>query len=268
MNTQVVYVVGDRFKNFSSNQGVISISEMEQMTDMVHIGPALNRVYLIGQGIGTKRLRSLQSKIKNSKLEKYFKIKNASDIAHEENQKSVHKQKVENVMITVPVPYDTDTYQSNLILDDDCAEISDHMTGQHIQGMVLIEAARQMMLSVTEYYILQPEQRGKSYFVLNNINTLFRHFAFPLGMTVTYKILEVEKTAKGNVKSKALVGFIQNNKTIAEIEISFSVYDQAFISQKENEMAAKLIEDSQSTDLSFYTKGISAESLMKKRACA
>lgn len=253
MSVHILYIVGDGFKSFAHNHGVMTISEIEAMANMAYVGSIPNRVYLVGQGVSAKRLRSLRQKIKSNMLEKHFDIKNGYAIAHEENQKSVHKRKTENVMISVPVPSDTDLYQSNMILDDACADMSDHTTGQHIQGIILIEAARQMMLSVTEHYILQPEQRGKSYFVINQINSSFHQFVFPLEIILQYKIVELQRKQKGSIKSKAIITFIQNKISVAEIEIVFSVYDEEFISQKEAVLAANLVEQRQMANSACYT---------------
>lgn len=55
----------------------------------------------------------------------------------------------------------TNIFESHLMLNDRCAEMSDHVTGQHLQGMILIEAARQMTLAVTEMYFIDSNDREK-----------------------------------------------------------------------------------------------------------
>lgn len=270
MSDQITYIVGDKFKNFATNHGVITISEMEALTTLDRIGPFSERLYLIGQGVSPRRLKALKSKIRINKLEKYFPIKNGYVDDHKMNQKSVHKQKTENVMISIPKPHGTDSYESCLILDDETIEMSDHVTGQHIQGMVLIEAARQMMLSVTEHYILQPEQKEKMYFIINDLNSKFYHFAFPLELFLRCGVIEMEHKQHGSIKATVEISFIQNEKLVTVVTISFSVYDQDFIHNKESMLANDLVKKYQNVDsLSYannFSKKISTTKLDKKVA--
>ncbi|MBD2810814.1 hypothetical protein ID853_07945 [Xenorhabdus sp. Vera] len=80
-----------------------------------------------------------------------------------------HKHKRKNVLISKTIKTGDTSYQCHLLIDDDCAEMADHVTGQHIQGMVLLEACRQMINSVSERFLIKTG-RNKS-FVLHTMNS-------------------------------------------------------------------------------------------------
>ncbi|MDP1217553.1 AfsA-related hotdog domain-containing protein, partial [Klebsiella pneumoniae] len=65
-----------------------------------------------------------------------------------------HKRKKANILITSPEKRDEDNYCARLILQDASELLCDHQTGQHIQGMVLIEAARQTIIATSEKFLL------------------------------------------------------------------------------------------------------------------
>jgi hypothetical protein len=145
-------------------------------------------------------------------------------------------------MITIPVELSKNHYQSFLIMNDNCAESSDHITGQHIQGMVLIEAARQMMLSVTENYFLLSQEKENPYFTLNKINTNFLRFTFPVEIVINYQVMNITKKTNGSIKSTCKILFEQLGQTVAEIEIDFCVYSKDIIAVIEKTMAADTLQ--------------------------
>lgn len=50
-----------------------------------------------------------------------------------------------------------------------------------MQGMVAVEAARQMFLAVIERYFTARWPQQRYYIVLNSMNTTFSNFLFPVG---------------------------------------------------------------------------------------
>ncbi len=66
-----------------------------------------------------------------------------------------------------------------LLIDERCELMTDHQTGQHIQGMILVEACRQTFIAVTEEFYMS-DKVGQSYYVINDMNIKFSNFLFPL----------------------------------------------------------------------------------------
>lgn len=230
----VQYVVGECFKNVVTENAVVhGFNDFLQAMAQDILDERV--VYVLGQGIAESELKTLEKLRQN-----YPKIQ-LSKMPKRESQAYVHKHKSENVMIAVPEQQDSDTYLSYLILDDDCAEMSDHVTGQHIQGMVIIEAARQLMLSVTERYLLPEEMRLANSFMLNSTQTTFSEFLFPFEVAVKYKITKVKK-AKFRIKYSAAISFYQNEKKAVEVTIDYSVFDNNWMKAKESEQVGKVID--------------------------
>jgi hypothetical protein len=241
MNENIFYVVGEKFKNFSTNKYVMTISELEKLANIYRIGSQPKYTFVIGQGVSADKLEKLINNINKNGLSNYFSIKKMDVFDNESNQLSVHKAKLENVMITTPIFLAENKYSSQLTVQDNAAEMNDHVTGQHVQGMVLIEAARQMMLSVSEHHILTEERKNNYSFILSSVNTKFNQFAFPLKITIICEISDLEIKAKGSLKAKMKFSFMQNNINVTEVEINFSAFDKNLLETKEKTFALKAI---------------------------
>lgn len=249
---RLVYIIGDKFKDFANLTSLITISEFKDLLSLPSTMIPKNTSYLIAQGVSISDLNQVLDLMELRGLKKLLPIVNAEQIIKsKESSNLVHKHKPENIMITKPNMIGGDTFTSFLCIDENCAEMSDHVTGKHIQGMVLIEAARQMMLSVTETYFLSENEKNNSYFVLNYVNTTLNQFTFPLDIGLHYYVNQSERSSKGILKSTVTISIIQNEKKAGSVEISFSVYDKGFISEKESQMASKVLFDQVQTDSSM-----------------
>src|SRR6056297_3072091 len=80
------------------------------------------------------------------------------------DSKLSHKRETCNTLISRPERLDEDHYTLDICIDQDCELMGDHQSGQHVQGMILVEAARQAFLAVTETYFPNPVAE-KTYFV-------------------------------------------------------------------------------------------------------
>ncbi|MBV9576041.1 MAG: hypothetical protein JO149_05415 [Gammaproteobacteria bacterium] len=241
MNNKL-YVVGDKLKDFSSNKKIITISDLEKL-----IKDSRKKSYLkkydihIGQGISARRLNNLSVYLTNSGLNEVFRINMLSSY-RKSTCNLTHKSKAKNIMISEPIQSNERTYESLLMIEEDCAEMSDHVTGQHIQGMVLVEAARQMVIAVTEKYFIADCYKGKIKFVTNSMETIFLNFVFPLSVSLEYQIIDIKRIHNANLSSKVLIKFIQNEKVVTEIIFKFSVFDARFIAEKETFLANQCIQ--------------------------
>jgi hypothetical protein len=65
-------------------------------------------------------------------------------------------------MLSLPRRVSESCFEADVLVDDAGEHMSDHVSGQHLPGMVLIEAARQMILAVTEEFFSEslPGQRA------------------------------------------------------------------------------------------------------------
>lgn len=230
----ITYIIGDKFYEFSKSDHVISFSEFFKKMEQDSL---INnkQVYYFGQGLSDYE----KSVVRLCCEKKNIPIFNGGQSAE---SALTHKLKQENIMITEPSRIGNNNYQCYLVINDDCAEMSDHVTGRHIQGMVLIEAARQMMLAVSEKYVLEKEGQGKAYCILNNIITRFKQFVFPIEVVMNQMITNVQFLRNGVYSVKCVTQFIQSNQVATEIEIEYKLYDKNAMARREEEIAEKCLE--------------------------
>lgn len=241
-----MFIVGGKFAEFAKHNNVMTVSEFDKFIDGCH-NIASNIRCLIGQGVQHDFFDSLKSKVKERNLCRSINFENDHLLASREEKHIVHKQKTENVMITKPLPcQERNVYKSALILDERCAEMSDHVTGQHLQGMILTEAARQMMTAVCERHLLDEDERKDASFTLNKLSPEFKSFAFPLEVDIYYKVVQMTKIPKKCLKSNAQITFVQGGRTICEVEVCFSVFSKKFVQEMEQRAALELVTYSQS----------------------
>lgn len=133
--------------------------------------------------------------------------------------------------------------------------ILDHLTGQHIQGMVLTEACRQMFLAVTEQFCLDGYPAAKRYFVINSMHIRYQAFAFPLPAEIRYRLLSQEQPRADRVSIHADIDIWQGNEVTASMEVKFTVFDDVYISNRESKLAAEAVQN--------YVKQLQSELLAK-----
>lgn len=233
MSPDVLHVVGERFTGFAQeNPEVITLPELERM--LQGDAPLGNVTIIVGQGIPDERLRQLRERIESLPPRAGVTLVEDARAQERAGARMTHKRQEHNIMISTPEPVvEGERYVSSLLLDDRCAEMSDHVTGQHLQGMVLIEAARQMILAVAERHFLPDSPGRSSYFVLNQIDSTFHAFGFPLGMEIQYESVSRREGKGGSLTCEAKVLFIQGGELLTEVRVRYAVYDAKFLSGRE-----------------------------------
>jgi hypothetical protein len=236
MINNAAYVVGDEFENFAKNQNVFTFSNF-----ITQLYTNKNKKFIdylvLGQGLSESETKILCIVAKKENIT----ILNDADL-NIASTNLTHKCKVENILISEPVKTQEQIYTSKLFINDACAEMSDHKTGQHIQGMVLIEAARQMMLSVAEKYILTYDDQGKSYCALLKVNSFFNQFAFPIETEIKHIIHELQANGSGRYIAKTKTEIYQNQQMVAFVEIDYLFNNKEKLLNKEKGMAIEALE--------------------------
>ncbi|MFZ2315069.1 MAG: AfsA-related hotdog domain-containing protein [Gammaproteobacteria bacterium] len=235
---EILYIVGDKFESFAHHKCVFTFSKFIKF--ICNDKSKFNCDFvMLGQGLNEEEKNILKSLAVNAGvtcIQESFSPLASSNISH--------KCKIENIMISDPSCAESnDLYKSHLYLNDDCAEMSDHVTGQHIQGMVFTEAARQMMLAVAEKYILNENDKENSYCALLKVNSQFYQFGFPIATEILHKVNELECNKTGRYKAKTTTEFIQNGKVIAMVDIDYIFNDKNILSKKEVDMAESALNE-------------------------
>ncbi|HWW73047.1 MAG TPA: AfsA-related hotdog domain-containing protein [Duganella sp.] len=233
-----IVVVGDHFKKFASDkQHVLTVSELEREI-WQGVAPEGDQI-VIGQGVEHDRFVGLVNLMERRRkggvrVQNMTQILDQCDPLH---QRSVHKHKRENVLITRPVAQPDGTYVAQLSIRDSGELLNDHATGQHIQGIVLTEAGRQMLISTSEYHLLDGDDCGSCYFVLNSLNTEFKQFAFPLPVTIVFRALSQARKPGRYLKVDCEISFYQNDLLVAVVRSNYCAYSSQYIDEKESALA-------------------------------
>lgn len=223
-------VVGDRFQDFLDNQRTISVTALLSRLRAGAVSSDLTIV--VGQGISADQLATLNQLACN----KDNPISVYGDVPAHVEPDLTHKREFRNIMIGTPKRAAKTSFVADLVIDDDNEVLEDHLTGQHIPAIALVEAARQTWTAVTERFLLTEGTRPVR-FVIATMRCAFHRFVFPLPATMHYELLGHRQDAVEQVFD-CLVTVRQSNAVAAEVETSYRVISAA-ISEKQESMAAR-----------------------------
>lgn len=224
-----VLLVGNYIKQQFVNQQVLAVDDFLAKFKQDRL--PLNQQFLIGQGLSSEQRRSVE---RYSNKESQLSLKKASTAL-------THKTSDSNVMISDPKWIAEDCYESQLMLDDRCSDMSDHLTGQHIQAMVLVEAARQLNTAVCEKFLIDEAGRANIGLVLDQLETRFKRYIYPCPVTLRYELVKIRKTPAGFFKATSKIVFVQNEEVCTEIILHFSGMDTVFLTEKEDSGIEELV---------------------------
>lgn len=224
MTTKTIYVFGNKFDELSDGDARLSFDEalervQSHRLEAAHIS--------LQQGVSESQHQALKQALAGRpevQLTSYFDTHQRCD------GNLTHKAKVCNTLISEPkLVAETSTYRSLLMIDDACAELSDHVTGKHIQFMVLIEAARQMANAVTQKFY----STDAKIYLAEDLHVRFNSFVYPAEVHLECSVTRLDLRATGDGKMAISVDIVQNGKTACQLSLAFSVLDRKFIAALE-----------------------------------
>lgn len=237
MFTNVCFIVGNEMKEFSENENVVPLSKM--MADLKNCDHTFdpNTLYVVSQGVSPDERQELKIFSQLRSIEDSF-LNDESMLAPKELS---HKHDKKNTMISTPKRLSDTDFIMDLLLDEKCADMSDHVTGQHIQGMVLIEAARQSFLAVTEKFF--NTNQATYFFTFNSFNIRYNDFVFPIGAKIHYSITEMDISKANRIVFAVNVEIQQvgKAKSACSINASFSALENSRMTKSEQSSARKAI---------------------------
>jgi hypothetical protein len=244
MLSKKILVVGDKFKEFADNKYVLTISQLELLAKIPSKFIDSEHEVIPGQGIRQDLVKEIVTNHKrdpecyNNKLNVYSLEK----LVHEEKNRYSHKNFEQNILIgqAEKVEHQNNLYVLPLMIDERCEIMADHQTGQHIQGMLQIEACRQSFIAVTEEFIY--EKMGGRYYVINNMSISFFNFLFPLAALVHFELIEQDINERRG-RFKAQIRVKQSEILCSTMEVSFSVYPSESIRAKEKDLAVSATQE-------------------------
>ncbi|PHM45238.1 AfsA-related hotdog domain-containing protein [Xenorhabdus miraniensis] len=228
-----IVVVGDRFAEFSENDNVFTFTQALKFLSAAKCDD--NYQVIFGQGLSKEDIEEFKNSLCHGDTDKMLLL-NQTHLLRETPQ-NTHKNKAENILISETIKTGENSYQCNLLIDDSCAEMADHVTGQHIQGMVLLEACRQMVNSVSERFLIKTSSEKS--FVLHAMNSEFKEYLFPVASSMEMAINHFRRGLRGDFTAECIITVMQNSIICLCVTIKFSAIDKGYLSLIEQQMAAE-----------------------------
>jgi hypothetical protein len=229
-------VVGDRIKSQCSDNMFISVTAEEEIVTQLDRDEKLT--LHVGQGITDEQLNILYG----------FKevLSPALNIVPVDRRlrassTATHKLKSHNIAISMPSENGNGTYSASLMIDDANAELSDHLTGQHVSGMMVIEAARQMTIAVAEAYYVTPAAKGKVNFVTNKMDVTYMDFLLPIHTEILCVPIELRRSGASNFRFGCRLEFKQQGQCLAALGFELSVIDSRYFQLKEAQLIHQFV---------------------------
>ncbi len=237
MFERLLLVVGNKFAAFATGADVVTLSQACDLADMPQVGGSGHAriVLLPGQGLGDKAIVELMERVARSPYGHHFDVEALRRRPARASRRLSHKHRPENTLISEPRQVEEDVFEMDLLIDEDGELMCDHQTGQHVQGMVLFEAARQSIMAVAEAFFLPAD--GGYAFVTNEMSSRYSRFAFPVDARVRYTIREKEVANARRMRFVADIVVEQCGMEAASFHTDVTVFEQTRISRMEGAMA-------------------------------
>lgn len=239
----VLIVAPQAFSRFTQHPSLLPYDKLLELLEQHESsdGPLTGRRLIAGQGLDERQMHHAWHLGTTRGLNYEFEHWHMARQKAAANKALCHKHRPENILISIPERQLDGAFMADLMLHERNELMLDHLTGQHIQGMVLAEACRQMFLAVTERYCLEGYPSPKRYFVIDQMNLRYLAFAFPLPAQIHYRVLDRQQPKPARVSIHANMDVLQGSQVVAGMDVKFTVFDDAYISAKEEKLAADAV---------------------------
>lgn len=215
-----IVLVGDRFDHFIAAGLGVAVTGFAEAVGrgayddlaepvQVHLGQGLDEAAVAGAGQAVER-RGLARLL----------LLDPRDLPTPVEARAVHKHDARNVLLAdfeCCGPY---TFEASLRLHNDNELVQDHQAGAHLQGMLLIEAARQMFLAVCELAYLRQWPDRKFSFLLTQVDTRFERLVFPLPVRIRLTAHRADTEDVNRMRFDTETRFIQGGRETATTTVA------------------------------------------------
>lgn len=235
-----ICVVGDTFAALARVDGVRTVS---QLAADVRSGAPLPTRLVAGQGVTDYELEYLSNALAarsrgEMTIEPLAVERVSRDVAHKHRESNVLLADLERVDGDVDGPV---TFAASLRLHTENELLQDHQTGQHVQGIVIIEALRQMFIAVFEAAHGVRMAERDLFVVWDALEIRFTSFLFPLPARLTCRIVEEDLTDPARMAFRVSMAVTQNERSVAEADVRFGVHDDERIRAIEDRRAGEAV---------------------------
>ncbi|MFE9448791.1 AfsA-related hotdog domain-containing protein [Streptomyces sp. NPDC006739] len=238
---RTLLLVGDRFAGFAAQQDVLTVSQfIEEMRLGVYSWDSRPIRIRAGQGVTVVEWERVRGEALllglTERLDFDFR---APDLA---GRGEAHKHLSSNTLIADLRRDGEDLFSATLRVHNDNELLIDHQTGEHVQGMVAVEAARQMFLAVSERYHASRYLDRSYYYVIESLNTGFENFLFPVDATIVYHTVRAELDNPDRLSFEAEISLHQAGRRASITTVSYTAFDSPVIEAKEHRRARIAVE--------------------------
>lgn len=212
-------VVGDGYERFARTVDAITVSEVsEESTAGIRSGTG---TFVLGQGFDDDALARLRGAI--ASMPPADRLSLIGDVRPVESA-LCHKSDRRNVLLADLVVTGPQAVSAALSLHADNEFVLDHQTGLHVQGMVVVEFARQLVLAACERLDLLA-RFDRPRFVINTMTTQFDGFLFPVPARGDLTITDFEHRRSRTARLTAGVDVMQAGVRAARVVFEAGVFE-------------------------------------------
>jgi hypothetical protein len=230
----VAVVVGDVFSEFAQHESVVTVSDLKRRP----AGSDAER-FVLGQGL---------TDCERTELALTRALITAP--AALESLSKTHKRSCDNVLITELKSSGEHSYVCELNVADRTDRLSDHVTGEHIGGMILLEAGRQTMVAAleSEYGVNGAMKWGLAW---SDLKVRFLGYVYPLPVPISVSVIEAQIKSDTRMEVRVPVVMSQASKVVCEMDFVLTLVERAALSNLEHKRANRtlhaLLADQQAT---------------------
>jgi hypothetical protein len=251
LDRRTILLVGDRFAGFAVHDDVFTVTQFRDALLLGAVAWDVPVTVRAGQGVAAADWASVCDQAALLGLE------DAMEFAYlpvaPSPQREVHKKVPVNTLIADLRQEGEGRFVAALRLHNDNELLLDHQTGQHVQGMVAVEAARQMFLAVSERFYASRHPDRSYYYVIESMNTDFENFLFPLDATVEFVTGSAHTDDPSRLSFTAEISVHQAGRRAARTSVAYTAFEPGLIGAKETRRAQHAVAHQAAPHTEFTT---------------
>jgi hypothetical protein len=233
----IVFIVGDSFVRFAEHDNVMTVNQL--LHAFTEGCMELHLLQLLpGLGLDASDCEAVQKTLRRAGA-------SAETVSRFERAGAAlaltHKHDSAHVMIGTVEPKGEAEYRSEMIVSRLEDRLSDHVTGQHVGGMLLVEAARQIAIAAVE---LEYGEGGRKRWGMawSGMRVSFSAYLFPLPTTLIVRCREDAVKTKPNHRAITMAVTVeQADRSVCEIEMEVTLMDARVLAKIEHQAATRAL---------------------------
>lgn len=235
MEREFFLIVGDEYREFATHEGVFGVSDA-LLALRSGVAAWQTRSLLLGQGISRDTRHEIEAAAREVGSIVY-PVAGAPPLA------LTHKLSADGVLISPPQKISAGRYRAELLTGVERDRLADHVTGQHMGGMLLVEAARQLGIAALELEYAADDGLMRYGLAWAGLVVRFLSYAFPTP-TELEVVLEEDpaKSRKSQVGVTLTFRLVQAGLCIAEMVMETSLIEKSTLAKLEARRAQQTVD--------------------------